>query len=86
MQARIWLAFWAASATLLAHFESFINQHSQILLRSALKTFSTQPVRVFGIALTQVQDLALCLVALHELGMGPPLKPVQVPLDDIPSL
>ena len=38
------------------------------------------------IALAQVQDLALGLVELHKVGMGPPLKPVQVPLDSFPSL
>jgi len=32
------------------------------------------------------KDLALGLVELHEVGMGQPLKPVQVPLDIIPSL
>jgi len=31
---------------------------------------------VFGIALTQVQDLAHGLVELHEVRTGPPLKPV----------
>jgi len=45
--------------TLLARVESFINQHSQILLlRAALKPFSTQPVSLLGISPTQVQDLA----------------------------
>jgi len=38
------------------------------------------------IAPTHVQDLALGLVNLHEVHMVPPLKPVQVPLDGIPSL
>ena len=33
-----------------------------------------------------MQDLALGLVELHEVGMGPPLKSVQVHLDGIPSL
>jgi len=41
---------------------------------------------VFGIAPTPVQDLALGLVELHEVCPGPPLKPVQVTLDAIPSL
>ena len=40
---------------------------------------------MLGIASTQVQDLALGLVELHEVRMGPPLKPVKVPLDGIPS-
>ncbi|KAJ7419046.1 hypothetical protein WISP_56501 [Willisornis vidua] len=34
----------------------------------------------------KVQDLALGLVELHEVCMGPPPKPVKVPLDGIPSL
>ncbi|GAB0180776.1 cAMP-dependent protein kinase inhibitor alpha [Grus japonensis] len=46
----------------------------------------TQPLLILGIAPTHVQDLALGLVELHEVHMGPPLKPVQVPLDGIPSL
>ncbi|PKU26779.1 hypothetical protein llap_22917 [Limosa lapponica baueri] len=45
-----------------------------------------RPVFVLGIAVTQVQDLALGLVELHEIGMGTPFKPVQVPLDGIPFL
>ena len=41
---------------------------------------------MLGIALTHVQDLALGLVELHEVCMGPCLKPVQVPLDGILAL
>ena len=37
-----------------------------------------------GISATQVQNLALGVV--DKIGMNPPLKPVQVPLNDIPSL
>lgn len=33
-----------------------------------------------------MQDLALGLVELHEVGMGPPLQHAQVPLDGISSL
>ena len=33
---------------------------------------------MLGIALTQLQDLALDFDELHEVGMGPPLQPVQV--------
>lgn len=43
-------------------------------------------VFVLRIALTQVETLAPGLVELHEVSMYPPLKPVQVPLDSIPSL
>lgn len=38
---------------------------------------------MFVIALTQVQDLPFFIVEFHEVGTGPPLKPVQVPLDGI---
>ncbi|KAK4827359.1 hypothetical protein QYF61_017284 [Mycteria americana] len=53
---------------------------------AALNPLIAKPVSMFGIALTQVQDLALGLVELHEVRMGPPLKPVKVPLDGISSL
>ena len=54
--------------TLLGHVELLINQHHQVLLlRAALSLFSSQPVSVLGIFLTQVQDRALGLVELHEL-------------------
>ncbi|GAB0195895.1 hypothetical protein GRJ2_002054800 [Grus japonensis] len=46
----------------------------------------TQLLVVLGIVLTHVQDLALGLAELHAVRMGPPLKPVKVPLDGIPSL
>ena len=73
--------------TLLDHVELLASQHPQVLpLRAALSPFSTQPVFVFGIAPTHVQDLALSLVELHEVLVDPPLKPVKVPLDGIPSL
>ncbi|KAM6384895.1 dTDP-D-glucose 4,6-dehydratase isoform 4-T5 [Alca torda] len=38
------------------------------------------------LTMTQVRDLALGLVELHDVRTDPPLKPVQVPLDGIPSL
>ena len=68
---------------LLAHVESFIKEfHQQILLlRAALKPFSTRYVSVLGTALTQVQYLAIGLVELNEVGMGPPFKPFQVSLE-----
>jgi len=70
--------------TLPGHAELLVNQLPQVLLlRTALNPFCTQPVFVFGIALTHVQDLALGLVGPHEVHTGPPLKPVQVPLDSI---
>jgi len=41
---------------------------------------------MFGIALTQVQDLSLGLVDLHRVSMGPVLRSVYVLLDGIPFL
>ncbi|KAK4828118.1 hypothetical protein QYF61_023916 [Mycteria americana] len=74
-------------STLLAHIQLFIHQYPQVLLhRDALKPFISQPVLILGVALTQVQDLALGLVEPHEVHMGPLFKLVQVPLDGIPSL
>jgi len=67
--------------TLPGHAELLINQHPQVLLlRAALNSLSVQPVFVLGIAPTHVQDLALGLAELHEVRVGPPLKPVNVPL------
>ncbi|KAK4822002.1 hypothetical protein QYF61_006616 [Mycteria americana] len=81
------VGFLGCKHTLLAHVELLINQHPQmLLLRAALNPPFAQPVFVLGIAPAHVQDLALGLVELHELCMGPPLKPVKVPLDGIPSL
>jgi len=52
----------------------------------ALNPCSSQTLFVLGIAWTQTQDLARGLVELHEICMGPPLKPFKVPLDGILSL
>ncbi|PKU44166.1 hypothetical protein llap_5535 [Limosa lapponica baueri] len=79
--------FLGCKHTLLAHVELLVNQHTQVfLLGAALNPFSAQPVFVLEIALIQVQDLAFGLVELHEVCMGPPLKPATVPLDGFPSL
>ncbi|KAK4810749.1 hypothetical protein QYF61_007723 [Mycteria americana] len=73
--------------TLPAHIHFFIHQYPQVLLsKAALNPLIAQPVSMFGIALTQVQDLALSLVEPHEVHMGPLLELVQVPLNGIPSL
>lgn len=41
---------------------------------------------MFGIAITQLQGIALDLDELHYVCMDPPLKPVQDSFDGIPSL
>ncbi|GAB0183112.1 cAMP-dependent protein kinase inhibitor alpha [Grus japonensis] len=81
------VGFLGCKRTLLAHVELLINQYPQVLLlRAAFNSFFTQPVVLLGIEPTHVQDLALGLVELHEVHIGPPLQPVKVPLDGIPSL
>jgi len=61
--------------TLLGPAELLITQHPEVLLlRAALSPFSAQPVFVLGIAPTHGQDLALGLVELRDVRMGPPLK------------
>jgi len=73
--------------TLPGHVQLFFDKYSKVLLvRAALKPFSTQTVFVPAIGLTQVQDLALGLVEVYEVHTGPSLKPVKVALDGIPSL
>ncbi|KAK4832292.1 hypothetical protein QYF61_021691 [Mycteria americana] len=73
--------------TLMAHLQFFILQYPQVLLLgTALNPFIPQPILILGVAPTQVHDLVLGLVELHEVCMGPLLEPVKVPLDGIPSL
>lgn len=48
-----------------------------------LNSFLIQSVLILGIVLTQVQDLALILIELHDPHRRPPLK---IPLDGISSL
>ena len=81
------IGFLGCERTLLAHVQLFIHHYPQVLLRrAALNPFIPQPVLILGVALTQVQDLALGLVEPHEVHMGPLFRLVQVPLDGIPSL
>ena len=81
------VGFLGCQHTLLAHVQLFIHQYPHVLLcRVALNPFIPQPVLIWGVALTQVQDLSLGIVELHEVHMGPLLEIVQVPLHGIPSL
>ncbi|KAK4814188.1 hypothetical protein QYF61_011911 [Mycteria americana] len=45
-----------------------------------------KPVALHGIAVAQVQDLALGLVEPHTIDLGPSIQPVQVPLQSLPTL
>ncbi|NXH84260.1 F120B protein, partial [Edolisoma coerulescens] len=80
------VGFLGCERTLLAQVKLLIQQHPKALLRAALNPFSTQPVFVLRIALTQVRDLVLGPVEIDEVCTGPPLKPVPIPLDgSLPS-
>lgn len=72
---------------MLTHVDLLINQHFKVLLlRAAFSLFSTQSVFILGIAPAQMQHLALGFLELHKGHTGPHPEPVQVLLDDIPSL
>ncbi|KAK4832342.1 hypothetical protein QYF61_021871 [Mycteria americana] len=73
--------------TLLAHIQAAVNQHSQALLcQAAFQPLFPKPVALHGVAVAQVQDLALGLVEPHTIGLGPSIQPVQVPLQSLPTL
>ena len=84
MQSSVQLAFWAVSAHcwLMPSFSSTSTPKS---FSAGLLSIPSSPVLILGAALTQVQDLALGLVELHEIPTVPPLQLVQVSLDDILS-
>ena len=46
-----------------------------------LSSWVPQHVLVPGIVPPQVQDFAILLAELHEIFAGPPLHPIEVPLD-----
>jgi len=79
--------FLGCNHTLLAHVPFFIHQYSEVFLgRDARNPFISHSVLMLGTAQTRVQNLALGLVELHELHLGPSLKLAKLPLDDLPSL
>ncbi|KAK4811013.1 LOW QUALITY PROTEIN: hypothetical protein QYF61_015717 [Mycteria americana] len=73
--------------TLLAHIQAAVNQHPQVLLcQAAFQPLFPKPVALHGVAVAQVQDLALGLVEPHTIDLGPSIQPVQVPLQSLPTL
>jgi len=52
----------------------------------SLHQFVPQSVLIPGITLTDVHDLALDLIELHDTYKGPLPKAFKIPLDGIPSL
>ncbi|KAK4830585.1 hypothetical protein QYF61_011820 [Mycteria americana] len=73
--------------TLLAHIQAALNQHPQVLLcLAAFQPLFPKPVVLHGVAVAQVQDLALGLVKPHTIVLGPSIQPVQVPLQSLHPL
>ncbi|KAK4814202.1 hypothetical protein QYF61_012439 [Mycteria americana] len=81
------IGFLGHLGTLLAHSQSAINQHPQVLLCwAAFQPLFPKPVALHGVAVAQVQDPALILVEPHTIDLGPSIQPVQVPLQSLPTL
>ncbi|KAK4823531.1 hypothetical protein QYF61_003040 [Mycteria americana] len=62
--------------TLLAHIQA----------AAAFQPLFPKPVALHGVAVAQVQDLALGLVKPHTIHPSPSIQPVQVPLQSLPTL
>ncbi|KAK4825372.1 hypothetical protein QYF61_027125 [Mycteria americana] len=81
------IGFLGHLGTLLAHIQAAVNQHPQVLLcQAAFQPLFPKPVALHGVAVAQVQDLALGLVEPHTIDLGPSIQPVQVPLQSLPPL
>ncbi|KAK4821042.1 hypothetical protein QYF61_012222 [Mycteria americana] len=81
------IGFLGHLGTLLAHIQAAVNKHPQVLLcQAAFQPLFPKPVVLHGVAVAQVQDLALGLVEPHTIGPSPSTQPVQVPLQSLPTL
>ncbi|KAK4824710.1 LOW QUALITY PROTEIN: hypothetical protein QYF61_017936 [Mycteria americana] len=81
------ICFLVHLGTLLAHIQAAVNQHAQVLFcLAAFQPLFPKPVALHGVAVAQVQDLALGLVKPHTIDLGPSIQPVQVPLQSLPTL
>ncbi|KAK4826133.1 hypothetical protein QYF61_005285 [Mycteria americana] len=81
------IGFLGRLGTLLAHIQVAVNQHPQVLLCwAAFQPLFPKPVALHGVAVAQVQDLALGLVKSHTIDLGASIQPVQVPLQSLPTL
>ncbi|KAK4823558.1 hypothetical protein QYF61_003302 [Mycteria americana] len=54
--------------------------------QAAFQPLFPKPAALHGVAVTQVQDLALGLLEPHTIDLGPSIQPVQVPLQSLPTL
>ncbi|KAK4831237.1 hypothetical protein QYF61_016335 [Mycteria americana] len=81
------IGFLGRLGTLLAHIQAAVNKHLQVLLcQAAFQPIFPKPVALHGVAVAQVQDLALGLVKPHTVDLGPSIQPVQVALQSLPTL
>ncbi|KAK4822237.1 hypothetical protein QYF61_011878 [Mycteria americana] len=81
------IGFLGHLGTLLAHIQEGVSQHPQVLFcLAAFQPLFPKPVALHGVAVAQVQDLALGLVKPHTIDFGPLIQPVQVPLQSPPTL
>ncbi|KAK4819404.1 hypothetical protein QYF61_003675 [Mycteria americana] len=81
------IGFLGHLGTLLAHIQAAVNKHPQVLFCwAAFQPLFPKPVALHGVAVAQVQDLALGLVKPHTTDLGPSMQPVQVPLQSLPTL
>ncbi|KAK4821205.1 hypothetical protein QYF61_015773 [Mycteria americana] len=81
------IGFLGHLGTLLAHIQVAVNQHPHVLFcLAAFQPLFPKPVALHGVAVAQVQDLALGLVKPHTIDLGPLIQPVQVPLQSLPTL
>ncbi|KAK4818444.1 hypothetical protein QYF61_013131 [Mycteria americana] len=81
------IGFLGRLGTLLAHIQEAVNQHPQVLFcQAAFQPLFPKPVALHGVAVAQVQDLALGLVKPHTIDLSPSIQPVQVSLQSLPTL
>ncbi|KAK4824081.1 hypothetical protein QYF61_010592 [Mycteria americana] len=72
------IGFLGHLGTLLAHIQAAVNQHPQVLFcQAAFQPLFPKPVALHGVAVAQVQDLALGLVEPHTTGSSPLIQPIQ---------
>lgn len=69
------VGFLGCKCRLLAHSQIFAQSYLKVLLcRVVLSLLISQPVSMFGIALTQLQHLDHGLIELHDAHTGPSLS------------
>ncbi|KAK4811896.1 hypothetical protein QYF61_014929 [Mycteria americana] len=82
------IGFLGHLGTLLAHIQAAVNKHPQVLLcQAAFQPLFPKPVALHGVAVAQVQDLALGLVKPHTIDLAYHVPPTKLPLClDVPRV